>query len=83
MWKLVSVSLEIVFMTVQDRFTVCAEHIIGSEKSFWTHTMELLGDWGHVESRFYLFVDSSYLYATLVLGLRRTYHMLRNHFGRT
>jgi hypothetical protein len=45
--------------------------------------MELLGDLGHVESRFCLFVDSSYLYATLVHGLRRTYHMLRNHFGRT
>jgi hypothetical protein len=26
-------------------------------KSFWTHTVELLGDVGHVESRFGLFGD--------------------------
>jgi hypothetical protein len=28
-----------------------------SQKSFWTHPMELLGDVGHVESRFDLFGD--------------------------
>jgi hypothetical protein len=27
-------------------------------KSFWTHMMELLGEVGHVESRFGLFGDS-------------------------
>jgi hypothetical protein len=27
-------------------------------KSFWTHALELLGDVGHVESRFYPFGDS-------------------------
>jgi hypothetical protein len=37
---------------VQDRCTVGAKCSIGSEKSFWTHKMELLGDVGHVESRF-------------------------------
>jgi hypothetical protein len=44
------------------------------------HTMELLGDLGHVESRFYLFVDSGNLDARLVQGLRRTYHRLGNNF---
>jgi hypothetical protein len=29
-----------------------------ARKSFWTHTMELLGEVGHVESRFGLFGDS-------------------------
>jgi hypothetical protein len=29
MWNLVSVSLEIVFVSGQDRFTVCAVHITG------------------------------------------------------
>ena len=27
-------------------------------KSFWTHLMELFGDVGHLESRFFLFGDS-------------------------
>ena len=27
-------------------------------KSFWTHPMELVGDVGHVEYRFFLFGDS-------------------------
>ena len=27
-------------------------------KSFWTHPMELLGDMGHVESRFFPFGDN-------------------------
>ena len=30
-WKLVSVCLEIVLISKQDRFTVCAEHTIGIE----------------------------------------------------
>jgi hypothetical protein len=51
-WKLVSVHLEIVLILIHDRWTVCAEHNVGSEKSFWTHPMELLGDLGHVESHF-------------------------------
>jgi hypothetical protein len=45
--------------------------------------MELLGDLGHVESRFGLFVDSANLDARLVDGVRQMYHRLRNHFGRT
>ena len=44
-WKLASVSLEIVLILMQDRCTVCGECTM-------THSMELLGDVGHVESRF-------------------------------
>ena len=58
MWKLVSVRFEIVFVWVQDRYTVCAKRTIGLE-TFWTHPMELLGDVGHVESRFSSFGDSA------------------------
>ena len=57
MWKLVSVHLEIVLISMHHRCMVYAEHTIGSE-SFWTHPMELLGDVGHVESRFGPFGDS-------------------------
>jgi hypothetical protein len=57
MWTLVSVCLEIVLVSVQDRCMVCAKRTTGSE-SFWTHQMELLSDLGHVESRFGLFGDS-------------------------
>jgi hypothetical protein len=54
-----------------------------ARKSFWTHTTELLGDVGHVESRFspfgyYVnvgpFGDSANLDARLVHGWRLTYH---------
>jgi hypothetical protein len=45
--------------------------------------MELLGDLGHVESHFGLFADSANVDTRLVHGLRRMYHRLRNHFGRT
>jgi hypothetical protein len=45
--------------------------------------MELLGDLGHLESRFGLFAGSANLDARLIYGLRRTYHRLGNHFGRT
>jgi hypothetical protein len=45
--------------------------------------MELLGDVGHVESCFDPFGDTDNLDAREVHGLRRTYHGLRNHYGRT
>ena len=48
-YKLILVCLEIVLILTQDRCTVCAERTIGSE-TFWTHSMERLGDLGHVES---------------------------------
>ena len=50
-WKLDSVRLEILLILTQDRCMVCAERTIGSE-TFLTHSMELLGDVGHVESSF-------------------------------
>ena len=56
-WKLILVHLEIVPILTQDSCTVCGECTI-CLKSFWTHPMELLGDVGHVESRFGLFGDS-------------------------
>ena len=45
--------------------------------------MELLCDVGHVESHFGLFGDNVCVGAIKVHVLRRTYHRLRNHFGRT
>ena len=45
--------------------------------------MELLGDVGHVESRFCPFGDGISVSATYVHGLRQKYHRLRNHFGHT
>jgi hypothetical protein len=45
--------------------------------------MELLGDFSHMESRFFLFTDSANLDTRLVQVLRRTYHRHGNHFGRT
>jgi hypothetical protein len=57
MWNLTSFHLETVLASVQDRCTVCAKRTIGSE-IIWTHPMELIGDVGHVESRFFLFEGS-------------------------
>jgi hypothetical protein len=45
--------------------------------------MELLGDVGHLGSRFGPFVDSANLDARLVHGLCRMYRKLENHFGCT
>jgi hypothetical protein len=44
MWNLVSICFEIVLVLVQDSCTVCVKRITGSEKLFWMHMMELLGD---------------------------------------
>jgi hypothetical protein len=57
-WKLVSVHLEIVLVSAQDRCTVCAKCIIGSEIAFWAHQMVLLGGVDLVEDHFSLFEDS-------------------------
>jgi hypothetical protein len=46
------------------------------------HPMVLLGDEAQVDARIGLFGDSANLDARLVHDLRRTYHMLGNHFGR-
>ena len=45
--------------------------------------MVLLGDEAQLKARFGRFVDSGNIDAGWVHGLRRTYHGLRNHFGRT
>ena len=45
--------------------------------------MVLLGDEAELQTRFDPFGDSANLDARSVHGLRRTYHRLRNHFGRT
>jgi hypothetical protein len=59
MWMLVSFRLEIVLILTQDRCTVYAKRTVGSEKSFWTHPMVLLGDEAKVEARFSPFGDSA------------------------
>ena len=51
------VCLEIVLMLMQDRCTVCVERIVGL-KILLDTLMELLGDAGYVESRFFPFGDS-------------------------
>jgi hypothetical protein len=54
-----------------------------AQKSFWMHPMELLGDVGHVESRFGPFGDNFCVGASQVHGLRQMYHRPRNQFGHT
>jgi hypothetical protein len=46
-----SVRLEIVLILTQDRAWF-APNVQQPQKSFWTHPMVVLGDVGHVESRF-------------------------------
>ena len=60
MWNLVSVRLETVLVSVQNRCMVCAKRIF-VQKSFCTHPMVLLGDEPHVEARFGPFGDSACL----------------------
>ena len=82
MWNLSSFSLEIVLVSVQDRSTVCAKHTIGSE-IILMHPLGHLGDEAQVKAHFGPVGDSDNLDARLVHGLRRTYHRIGNHFGRT
>ena len=56
-WILVSVHLEIVLVSTQDRSTVCAECTIGSKINL-VDLKVLLGDVDEVEARFSLFRDS-------------------------
>jgi hypothetical protein len=60
---LTSVRLEIVLILMQDRCTV-STNVPQALKSFWMHLMTLLGDVGHVESRFGPFADSVSVGAT-------------------
>jgi hypothetical protein len=61
MWNHTSFHLEIMLVSVQDRFTVCAKRTI-AQKSFRTHPMVLLGDEGQVSS----------VYLEIVLSWRKT-----------
>ena len=54
----VSVRLEMVLVSVQDRCMVCAKRTIGSE-TVLDAPMVLLGDEAQVEARFGLFGDSA------------------------
>ena len=56
----VSIRLEMVLVSLQDRCKVCAKHTM-AQKSFWTHQMVLLGDKAQVEARFGLFGGSANL----------------------
>ena len=60
MWNLVSIRLETVLVSLQDRSKVCANHTM-AQKSFWTHQIVLLGDEAQVEAHFGPFGDSANL----------------------
>ena len=60
MWNLVSIHLEMVLVSLQDRCKVCAKHTM-AQISFWTHQKVLLGDEAQVEARFGPFSDSDNL----------------------
>ena len=78
----VSVQLEMVLVSAQDMCMVCAKCTIGSE-TILDALMVLLGDAAQVQAHIGLFRDRTSLDARYVHGLRRTYHRLGNHFGRT
>ena len=60
LWNLVSVHLEIVLVSFQDRCTVCAKRTNGLDIIFNT-SMVLLDDEAQVEARFSLCGDSANL----------------------
>ena len=60
LWKLVSVRLEIVLVSVQDRCTVCANRTIGLDGVI-NAPMVLLGDEAQVEAHFSPCGDSANL----------------------
>jgi hypothetical protein len=75
MSNLVSLCLDTVLVSAQDRCTVCAKHVIGSRIILDT-PMVLLGDQAQVEAHFALFGDSGNLDTIQVNGLPQTYHRL-------
>jgi hypothetical protein len=75
-WKLVLVCLEIVLVLAQDRCTVCA-NVPRAWKSFWAHSLVLLGDVGRAEARFGLLGHNVNINA----GSRRMYHGMEINLG--
>ena len=63
LWKLVSVRLEIVLLSVQDRCTICAKRTIGLDNVI-NAPMVLLGDEIQVEAPFSPCGESANLDAT-------------------
>jgi hypothetical protein len=61
-WKLVSVRLETMLISAQNRCTICAD-VPYASKLLWAHLIELLGDVGQVEAGFGLSADSVILRA--------------------
>ena len=57
MWNHTSFRFEKVLVSVQDRCMVCARYTIGLQIVL-EDLMELQGDVGHVQYRFFLFGDS-------------------------
>jgi hypothetical protein len=70
-WNLISVCLETVLVSVQDRCMVCAKRTVGSE-------IVIDAPDGTMDAGFGPFSDSTNFDARYVHGLRRMYHMLRN-----
>jgi hypothetical protein len=68
LWNLISVRLETMLVSVQDRCTACAK-VPHAQKSFWMEPMVLQGDKAQVETRFGLFGDSANLDARQVHSL--------------
>ena len=60
MWNLISIRLETLLVSLQDRCTICAKHTM-AQKMFWTRQMVLLSDDAQVEARFGPFGDSANL----------------------
>ena len=82
MWSLTCFRFETVLVSVQDRCIVCVERIIGS-KIVLDAPDGIAGDEAQLKDHFGPFGDSTNLDARSVHGLRRTYHRLKNCFGRT
>jgi hypothetical protein len=81
-WKILSVRLETVLISVQRKCMVWDKRSIGSE-IILALPMELPGDVGQMEPRFGLFGDSVNRDVRYVHGLGRTCSRFKNHFGHT
>ena len=60
MWNFNSVRLKTVLVSVQDRWSVCCKHTVGSETVLDAPKV-LLGDEAQVQARFGLFRDTANL----------------------